>query len=1035
MSRDLQLHPQDVRGWSKRFDFNSLYSPNSSRVTAPYPGAGIQNPGETAETAPDPGETALDFRVGDVGAYSEYNWETFYHAPTLIASLLLQNQKFADALTWLEYIFNPMDASGGTVPQRYWQFAPFNAMQGPDWTSEQIQNLLATLAADTQQGISDPETTAIQNWMNDPYDPHAVASVRVAAYGKATVMQFLDTLIAWGDWYYSQYTAEMVSYAEQLYVLADMLLGPRPRTLRLADASASAPPPTYASLKDVDLFSNALVSVENVVVAAEPPQALAAGTSQLTALPQLPGSGKANSLLFCIPPNRKLLGYWDTVAQRLYNIRHCLNLQGQAVPLPLYAPPISPLSLVEQQSARAGAGGGTSAAPIYRFSVYLQKAVELTNDVRAYGALILSALEKQDAEALAVLRANQEVDIQTRMLDVKAEQVTEAQDQVTALQNQQAVVQVRYNFYSTVAFTNDWENAAIAAAARGPYPGRRRSRARRHVGHRSRGPHDGGRRLRLRRHAHRHRDVRRGEHRQLGQLMVIRRPRARRNTRGCRPDAGDDGRLPAPHGRVEPASLAGPGRTDPGGQPDHGGAGPAQHRQAGTVDRRGTRSRNASAGQRLPDHQVHQRPALQLDEHPAHHRLHPGLPAGVRVRAAGADRVLVRARPVRAETQDNFIQFGYWDSQHRGLTAGESLLFDLRRMEAGYVANNARELELTKHVSLVMTAPTALVELRETGTCTIKLDEALFEYDHPGHYLRRLRSVAVTVPCVTGPYTGVNATLTLNSAMVRTQAAGQNYKPQPADGELLAGVTASPGGAAGTETIVTSTGQQDAGLFEVNLHDERWLPFEGQGAISTWTLTLDPRDNNFDFTTITDVILHVRYTARDGGDQAAGNVRNALKPSDPRTILVSVRNTFPDSWYAFFNPAAQATEQTLNLPLTASVFPYTNLGNGTAEIANLAMYLVLSVPAAGSAIAAGLTGAAGEISLAPMGGTTTAGDPPDALTAAVAFEPTLTTPQALSLTVPLANVPAALGTTVNGQTVLDPAKVADLLLVVTYSIG
>ena len=175
-----------------------------------------------------------------MGAHSEYNWETFYHAPMLIASLLLQNQKFADALTWLEYIFNPTDASGGTAPQRYWQFAPFNAMKAPDWTSEQIQNLLTTLAADTQQGISDPETTAIQNWMNDPYDPHAVASVRVAAYGKATVMQFLDTLIAWGDWYYSQYTAEMVSYAEQLYVLADMILGPVPQTLRLPDASQAA---------------------------------------------------------------------------------------------------------------------------------------------------------------------------------------------------------------------------------------------------------------------------------------------------------------------------------------------------------------------------------------------------------------------------------------------------------------------------------------------------------------------------------------------------------------------------------------------------------------------------------------------------------------------------------------------------------------------------------------------------------------------------------------------------------------------------
>ena len=68
--------------------------------------------------------------------------------------------------------------------------------------------------------------------------------------------------------------------------------------------------------------------------------------------------------------------------------------------------------------------------------------------MRAYGALILSALEKQDAETLSALRATQELDIQTRMLDVKTRQVTEAQDQITALQNQQAVVQIRYDFYS-----------------------------------------------------------------------------------------------------------------------------------------------------------------------------------------------------------------------------------------------------------------------------------------------------------------------------------------------------------------------------------------------------------------------------------------------------------------------------------------------------------------------------------------------------------------------------------------------------------
>ena len=81
--------------------------------------------------------------------------------------------------------------------------------------------------------------------------------------------------------------------------------------------------------------------------------------------------------------------------------------------------------------------------------------MELTNDVRAYGALVLAALEKQDAEALAALRANQDLDIQTRTLDLKTHAVTEALDQITALQHQKTVVQIRHDFYASIAFLND----------------------------------------------------------------------------------------------------------------------------------------------------------------------------------------------------------------------------------------------------------------------------------------------------------------------------------------------------------------------------------------------------------------------------------------------------------------------------------------------------------------------------------------------------------------------------------------------------
>ena len=40
------------------------------------------------------------------------------------------------------------------------------------------------------------------------------------------------------------------------------------------------------------------------------------------------------------------------------------------------------------------------------------------------------------------------------------------------------------------------------------------------------------------------------------------------------------------------------------------------------------------------------------------------------------------------------------------------------------------------------------------------------------------------------------------------------------------------------EAIVTSTAQNDAGLFEPSMRDERYLPFQGAGAISTWDSSL-----------------------------------------------------------------------------------------------------------------------------------------------------------------------------------------------------
>ena len=69
--------------------------------------------------------------------------------------------------------------------------------------------------------------------------------------------------------------------------------------------------------------------------------------------------------------------------------------------------------------------------------------------------------------------------------------------------------------------------------------------------------------------------------------------------------------------------------------------------------------------------------------------------------------------------------------------------------------------------------------------------------------------------------------------------------------------------------IAASSAQNDSGMFELNFRDERYLPFEGAGAISTWQLELtqEVQLRQFNYDTISDVILHLRYTSReDVGD-------------------------------------------------------------------------------------------------------------------------------------------------------------------------
>ena len=270
------------------------------------------------------------------------------------------------------------------------------------------------------------------------------------------------------------------------------------------------------------------------------------------------------------------------------------------------------------------------------------------------------------------------------------------------------------------------------------------------------------------------------------------------------------------------------------------------------------------------------------------------------------------------DAQD-FVKFNYWDAGRKGLLSGEALHLDLKRMELAYHENNKREYEITRHVSLRQLNPLALLALKATGTCQVTIPEWLYDRDCPGHYMRRIKSVSLSLPSVVGPYTSVNCTLSLlKSSLRKSSIAGEDYRRQGSEDDRFVNYSGA------IQSIVTSAASNDTGLFETNLRDERFLPFEGAGAESAWKLDLPPNYRAFDYASISDVIFHIRYTSRPGVDATKVNAGLDALFQEAResnlALLFSLRHDFPTEWSAFVNGAEFAAS------IRRDYFPYFTQG-------------------------------------------------------------------------------------------------------------
>ena len=123
----------------------------------------------------------------------------------------------------------------------------------------------------------------------------------------------------------------------------------------------------------------------------------------------------------------------------------------------------------------------------------------------------------------------------------------------------------------------------------------------------------------------------------------------------------------------------------------------------------------------------------------------------------------------RELTTQTYLPLNVWDGLHEGLLAGERLSSSVRAMEKAYFDQNRREQELVTRLSLRLDFSVAFLQLKVTGACEIEIPEWRLDREYPGHYLRRVKSVSLTIPCVAGPYTGVHCKLTLLSSATRVE--------------------------------------------------------------------------------------------------------------------------------------------------------------------------------------------------------------------------------------------------------------------------
>ena len=920
----------------------------------------------------DDGGLQFDFR----GPYGEYYWEMFFHIPFLIANHFNANQKFKEAKWWYERIFNPNvneKSSNTETADHYWQFREFRGL-----TPQKLKDILSN-------------TKAIEAYKKDPFDPHAIAQLRISSYQKSIVMKYIDNLLDWGDYLFAQDTRESINEAEMLYRLASDILGKRPvkvgkcetvdenmltyekvctkmgtgneflitlenrywtqkkayeaevgfirnsKNLRalfkksdydinfkelgkmvsvqrasdlvkIMNASARTSPESplthtlknrtvvasYVSVKSANTTRNAIyerwLKAENTIVKRPDIDSLHFKPKKRFPTFDLV---KQSNLVFCVPENKDLIQYWDRLDDRLFKIWNCMNIKGIRRSLSLFQPPIDPMLLVRLRASglsleEAIALTIINKIPNYRFSFLIERAKQFTQTVQEFGSKLLNSLEKKDGEELALLCTVHEKNILRMTKNIKKKQIEEAKAQYKSTEEFLKNVENRIEYYNSLIETGLIPHEITEQASKYIASGIRITEA-------TLGFMAGVF----------------GFLPQLGSPFAMKYGgQELKNGTECLANATSTLAVIAD----QIAILAGL-------EASH-----QRREEEWTLQLKLSEQEYKQVNQQLIAAEIrqqiaefnlelHEKDIEQIDElHDFYKNKFTNL--GLYNYMASSlnrlyrtaynmayDMAKLAEKAYQFERFDDsiFIQNDNWQFDKAGLLAAERLMVQLQELEKKHLENNVRTPEMTQTFSLAMLDASQLLELRQKGSCVIRIPEIAFEILYPGQYRRIIKSVCITIPCLAGAYTNVSAKLTLLKGMIEKN-----------DGDTLEELEIAK-----LNSITTSSANNDSCMFDLNFNDERYLPFEGAGAVnSEWKLELPSKVRSFNYDTISDVLLHISYTALDGDRDTAENLLSDLlqnfAANNGLFRLFSLRNEFPDSFNMLFNSANPTAEWLVN---------------------------------------------------------------------------------------------------------------------------